>query len=246
MKTNRRAYLKEAKRLPLVFFIALLSLLGLACSSDNKKETKDGSDNVTISEPIKHFSVILPSIKSLQEIGLNNSPELEAVVIGQRNRPKCSFETFEKRYPYKEGQAVKVDLDSICGMSVYLAIVEKGAPISFGKETIDFETHVMPIIKANCISCHNSKSQQTTDSLETYSEIFPRRQSIKNHVIRGTMPLPPQTMHPEDIAVIKQWVDGSEKPAESAFVASKRVFLSDESFFETETIIENFDFKLIK
>ncbi len=245
-KTSRRDYHKKANRLTLGLFVTFLSLLGVGCSPDKKKENNQESANATPSAPIKHFSVILPPLKTLQELGIDTGSDLEAIVIGQRNRPKCSFETFEKRFPYKADQVVKVDLDSICSISVFLAVGEKGAPVSFGKENIDFEKHVMPIIKANCTSCHSSKSEKTTDSLETYGEIYPRRQSIKNHVIRGTMPLPPQTMHPSDIAMIKQWVDGNENPAERPFIASKRVFLTDESFFEAETILESFDFKLIE
>lgn len=236
------------KKFTIIFGLALMffTLLSQACSLETKNENQQETEKAIQSEPIKHFNLTLPSDSELNAIGLKTDNELEAVVFGQRNRPNCGFETFERRYPYKPREKIQVDLDSTCGMSVYLAIVEKGATASFGKEVIDFDEHVMPIIEAACISCHNSKSTKTTDSLENYTDIFSRRYKIKNHMIKGTMPLPPQTMHPDDIAVIKQWVDGTEQPTEKPFAASNRVFLSDESFSTTITHIENLDLRLIE
>ena len=101
------------------------------------------------------------------------------------------------------------------------------APLSFSQTKIDFARDVQPIFRQNCIGCHGPAKQNNGLRLDRRSSVMKpgsRRVmpgSIENslllHRLTGNdfgLQMPPTgPLHPEQIAVIKAWIEqGAEWP----------------------------------
>src|SRR6266436_3160346 len=96
------------------------------------------------------------------------------------------------------------------------------------KTPVDFEKEILPILKNNCLACHNKTTTKAELILETPQEILkggesgkvvvPKRSGdslllkIASHQIKPTMPpknnkVEASDLTPEELGLIKLWID---------------------------------------
>jgi mono/diheme cytochrome c family protein len=116
-----------------------------------------------------------------------------------------------------------------------LALVVSGGSV-FAQQAVDYETKVLPVLRANCIACHSDKNITSGLSIETQESLLRggnRGAAVKKgdpdaslfiHAIRqtGDVKMPPgRKLKDEQIAILEQWVkDGVPMP--EALLKTKR------------------------
>jgi WD40 repeat protein len=108
------------------------------------------------------------------------------------------------------------------------AAPKPAAPIPPLQKKVDFETHVLPIFKKNCLACHNQTDAEADLVLETPAAILkggesgpavvPRKSAdsllMKSAAHEAKPFMPPKNnkvgaepLKPEELAVLKAWID---------------------------------------
>ena len=106
-------------------------------------------------------------------------------------------------------------------------------PVPAAAPTVDYERHVLPILKANCLDCHNAEKRKGGLSLADYADVLDGGRS--GAVVRpgdagrslllarvtgevgDQMPLDGLPLTDDDVATLRQWVDqGARRTTSSA------------------------------
>lgn len=176
----------------------------------------------------------------LAQLGLTTADGLEYTLDVIPMRAKCSWTTQRKQDTFVPQQIVTLAIPSPCDLQVTLTLGPKGQGIETTQLAFGYKEHIAPLLKTHCEACHNPESGRTTDSLHDYALAYSRRDSVKNHVARGTMPPKSWTpLFPDEVLAITQWVEqGAPESVPSAAIAASGFFGSRRIAIEASEVIK--------
>ncbi len=193
--------------LPLVTLSASV-VLGMGCGTaveeQNLRKVAQGALDALPAQPVD-FSFSLPSRSSL---GLDSATLKEKMtgyawrIEGQGER--CTDAKVHESYgPYEDARTYAMQLSGNCNYLVKIMVGELTGPAALKlTATINYETHIKPVIQKECVSCH----ADYTD----YSTIEKNASSIVAHVENETMP-PEAPLDGATIALFLAWSDDGFK-----------------------------------
>jgi mono/diheme cytochrome c family protein len=71
---------------------------------------------------------------------------------------------------------------------------------------VSFKTQILPLLKANCVSCHGPTAQNMGVRVDTYANVKASLQSVTDVLVNGGMP-PSGPLPDADRQLFQTWVD---------------------------------------
>ncbi len=183
-----------------------LYLAAVACGGEirsDKRQLKGVSLDVRAAKPVA-FEFAIPDRSKLAAEVSDINETLTGYYYSVRGEGKScpSSELHEGAGLYDDGRVIAFDLIGACNYLLTIKLgqfVEPAPTAALTQTVINFQDHIQPIIKTNCVSCH--------PAYDSYAGVKDAARSMVLAVEDEVMP-PTAPLGGSDIALFLAWADG--------------------------------------
>ncbi len=180
--------------------IAACFACGSAESDQSYRKVAQATLDAVVVQPVK-LSFSLPSRTNLgldAKVLQQNMNGYAWRIVGQGER--CVDSKIHESYgPYEDARTYAMELSASCNYLVKIMVGKLKTTSALNlTATINFESHIKPVIQQNCVSCHAG--------YQDFNEVQKNARSIVAHIENETMP-PAAPLDGSIIALFLAWAD---------------------------------------